>query len=308
MPAKIILYQAADNTIALQGEFTAGVFTISECDLPQCDKFRVVAAATVASKFLVETQPGSNEYRFRSGAATLTLTIELQPTKPTFHIFTREFDGEVDLRARLIIHLPSIGTAPLPDAPFFTLEVCGVLKLDAPDTSIETDPLCLVVTLDKVPDIFPSLELPRLRLRLPNLGLRLPALQLPWRFPVLPDFPFHLPALSFPSVPLQVSWKAIRYQREKQKVIIDIEHLAIDAPFGGIEADLHIVRTNGQIDLSETYIQFYRPDFQHRLQVPITHWHHGAGVWCCNGRASGNQCVVADVFQQIWRTRRRLGM
>ncbi|MGH9767551.1 MAG: hypothetical protein ACREAB_08980, partial [Blastocatellia bacterium] len=243
--------------------------------LPGDEKFDIPDGLSVPRESIEEIADGG-EFRFKTSPAGAVLSAHLTPDSATTTFFGKQINLELDLSAQITIRIPF--TDQLTPLPFLTLDLCAAIKLDAEqgDTSVNfsTEPFCFRVTLERLPE-FPSVELPAFHLKLPEIGLRLPHLRLPWQFPDFPNFPFHLPAFSLPhgALPLTVSWKAIRPSLGKDKVVIEIDRLKIEGKIGAIEADLRVVIKNGKVDTRESFIHFYRPGFNQRSRAPISHWH-----------------------------------
>lgn len=133
------------------------------------------------------------------------------------------------------------------------LTVCG--RIDIGGTIFTAEPFCLRAEFVN--------GLPRLSALLPDLGLRIPWIELPWRFSDPPALPSSWPAMSFdlPSLGGRISFRAIeiRHDSGANKTILQVRGLMIQVAARSVEADVKLVLQNGDIVLTESQVRFIRP-------------------------------------------------
>lgn len=270
---KVFLFKTPAHSIFLTGDESGQEVALNSLRLPNNEEFKLSTTITLPKTSLTEDPAGSGEYKFKKLPESLKLESALEPVTLAFTLFGKAVNAAAEFNAKIAIQIPGTDAAP---QPFLALEFCASLALEGGGFSVITDPFCYQITLDKLPDFdLPDIELPKLNLRFPNFGVRLPRLRIPWNFPNLPKFPFTLPAFTLPhaSLPLKLSWKAIKVDLTDQKLIVDIEHLKVEGKVGAIEADVHLVFDKNGLILTESYIHFYRPDFNHKLKAAVSNWH-----------------------------------
>ncbi len=270
---KVFLFKTSAHSIFLAGEENGDNLVLDSLHLPKNESFKLNPKLSIPKTAVEENPPGSDEYKIKKLPEALKLETSLQPIATNFSLFGKAVNVAAEFTAKLTLQIPGTAAAP---QPFLTIEVCASLALEGGGFSTVTEPFCYQITLDKLPDFnLPTPELPKLNVRFPNFGARLPRLRIPWSFPDFPKFPFTLPAFTLPhaSLPLKLSWKAIKVDLTAQKLTVDIEHLKIEGKVGAIEADVHLVFDKNGLILAESHIYFYRPDFNHKLKAAVSNWH-----------------------------------
>ncbi|MEM8671192.1 MAG: hypothetical protein AAGG48_26960 [Planctomycetota bacterium] len=260
MPISVVLYESGSNRVSLTGESDGAEFTVDRLHIATTsggtDYTLSVSSPNSLSGDMnwLESTGAADEFRFRvdpPSEVTLSGSIVLTAGVP---IFGRTFDVAGELSASLTVTIPVGG--PVGDA--LTISICG--QIGVTGTQFSTSKLCYSVK----PDLSDLGKLPRLDFAVPEFGLRLPSVSLPWSFGELPLPPYRLPAMSFDLVPLPVSVSfeslVVDVDLGNGKVAIVITGLTITGRLVTIEANVTLTLDSSGVPIrDESEIEILRP-------------------------------------------------
>lgn len=252
---KIILAASGNHQVTLTGTHDGTTFTVTKLELPDI-------GGGAASEFdlsepldgLMEWlgTPTGDNYPLKPSlpdAVLLSATWEYTNGKKIFGK-TFQATAAVDTKLEVFIAADGGGTSQV------LLGVCGRISLDAGGATFASEPFCMEME-------FPLGTTPRVSLGLPDVGLRIPRLDLPWAFPgELPlSLPLTLPARSFDFPPLggRVSYRAISVDVAAAQLTIEVRGFVIEGLQQSFEADVKLVVKDEQIDIAQSSIRVIRP-------------------------------------------------
>lgn len=281
--AKLILYQNADATVSLDGA-TADAQWLATALLIERGGASTSYPLTPQLQIpITALAPSGGDWRLTVPPG-LTLFVSAafrDASDDPLDFLGHKFSNIAGYSAELELTIVGYDAAHFDTE--LTLHVCGQIELAVGGgASIAASAaVCFELTFDELP-VLPSVKLPRLRLRMPDVAFEWPDFDWPWPLgstglPSLPSFPWSMgwPALEFPSLFLKLSWQRVAlFEKDPANndhtLVLEIVGLRIEGPTGrAIEATLHLEWDNGEI-ATGSYIELQG---QPSTKLQVKHWY-----------------------------------
>lgn len=259
--AKLILYQNADAAVSLDGA-TSGSDWINTAlvvergggttayPLAPQPRIPMAALAPLGGDWRLDPKPGM--------ALSISAAFR-EATAGPLDFLGRKLSNTVGYSAELRLTIVGDDASHLDTQ--LTLHVCGrmELTLNGGGSIAAGAAVCFDLSFSHLP-VLPSTTLPRLKLRMPDLGFEWPYFDWAWPsgssgLPSLPSFPWNMgwPALETASLPLQIGWRRVALfekdpANDDHTLVLEVVGLRVQGPVGrAIEATLHLEWDNGEI-------------------------------------------------------------
>ena len=267
------LFWKSDSThpVHLRGTNEFGRFRFNELDLGD-QSYRLEPAVEIIESDTFLVSHDGDVWKFQQ-VADNSLVISTSFVVAEVGAFLRlGIDAEASVSARLTLRIPPIGTTP---QAFGTLDVCAHIKVDGAGVNFCPDPICLSINLPKLPLAPEELGSPELWVKLPDLGMPVPRVPVPWLFPTVP-LPVRWSAYSvnLRGIDMRVGWESLLLDVTANGLQLVFERFQIDGIAGNLEADIVIVISRGGIDLDGSSIKLRRGP-----SIPLDQWHIDDGCF-----------------------------
>ncbi|AXA37948.1 hypothetical protein [Rhizobium leguminosarum] len=281
--AKLFLYENSDASVSIEGAPSGPNWlgdalviqrggTTASYPLAPRPSIPMSALATFGGDWRLAPQPGmalAISAAFREASAGPLDFLGLK--------FSSAVGYSAELRLTIVGHNAShFGTE-------LTLHVCGHMELtvDGGGSVAAGAAICVDLWFSDLP-ILPSTALPRLRLRMPDLGFEWPYFDWVWPagssgLPSLPPLPWNMgwPALETVALPFQITWRRVAlFEKDPNNndhtLVLEVVGLRIQGPIGrAIEATLHLEWANGDITTG-SYIEL---GAESKTRLQIKYWY-----------------------------------
>jgi hypothetical protein len=250
MPLNIILL-IADNgsTLTLEGEISGTDFSCTAIRFPPAGSTPFALTPPISGKMAWLDPLAGYDFAFKvhppdDVALRASWTYAAAPV-----FFGRGLQADAELKSEIFIRIPAGGGRGL-----IRVGVCGRVDLDG--VNFTPEPFCLRVE-------FEPQGAPRLSVALPDLGLHLPRIDVPWTFPSLPTLPTNWPATSFDLPPLagRIGYRAIEVEHlaAQNKTKLKVRGFFIEVAGRRAEGNAELVFQNGKIIPADSRLEFTQP-------------------------------------------------